>query len=343
MNGSYSAPQPTPIDGGWRQASEHRWGVILAGGDGKRLLSLTRRIAGDDRPKQFCTIMGHDTLLGQTQSRTWKSVAPERTCVVVTKSHERFYADRRFASRTSSLLIQPRNQGTAPAIVYSLMRLRELDPGAVVAFFPCDHHFADEEGFTASVKLAFEAAECPPGPVVLLGIVPDAPEVAYGWIEPATPTGFGAGPIFRVGRFWEKPSLSLASALMKRGCLWNSFVMVGTSFAGRFQSYSIRLSRIVQRLVPRRNHQPCLQSIRAFVRAVFPMKCLPLVPTNSRYCRATTWAGATWGSPVGFSPSSDAKGPGRHGHVVGPSIAMPQASPLSDWESRFRHFPSRMS
>ena len=100
MNGSYSAPQPTPIDGGWRLASEHRWGVILAGGDGKRLLSLTRRIAGDDRPKQFCTIMGHDTLLGQTRSRTWKSVAPERTCVVVTKSHERFYADRRFASRT---------------------------------------------------------------------------------------------------------------------------------------------------------------------------------------------------------------------------------------------------
>ena len=227
MNDSYKAPQPTLIDDGERQASEHRWGVILAGGDGKRLLSLTRRIAGDDRPKQFCTIMGHDTLLGQTRSRTWKSVAPERTCVVVTKSHERFYADQQFAPRTSSLLIQPRNQGTAPAIVYSLMRLRELDPGAVVAFFPCDHHFADEEGFTDCVKLAFEAAECPPGPVVLLGIVPDAPEVAYGWIEPVTPTGFGAGPVFRVGRFWEKPSLSLASALMKRGCLWNSFVMVG--------------------------------------------------------------------------------------------------------------------
>ena len=42
---------------------DHRWGVILAGGDGKRLLPLTRRISGDDRPKQFCSVMGKDTLL----------------------------------------------------------------------------------------------------------------------------------------------------------------------------------------------------------------------------------------------------------------------------------------
>jgi mannose-1-phosphate guanylyltransferase len=34
-----------------------------------------------------------------------------------------------------------------------------------------------------------------------------------------------------VARLWEKPSRSLASALMKNGCLWNSFVMIGKSDA----------------------------------------------------------------------------------------------------------------
>ena len=143
--------------------SGHRWNVILAGGDGRRLLPLTRRIAGDERPKQFCAVVGGQTLLDQTRSRIWNLGAPERTCVVVTKSHERFYADDRSAEASlTSWLVQPLNQGTAPAILYTLMRLRELDSGAVVAFFPSDHHFADEHRFIACIRLAFEAAECAP-------------------------------------------------------------------------------------------------------------------------------------------------------------------------------------
>jgi mannose-1-phosphate guanylyltransferase len=38
-------------------------GVLLAGGDGRRLLSLTRTLTGDDRPKQSCAIVGEETLL----------------------------------------------------------------------------------------------------------------------------------------------------------------------------------------------------------------------------------------------------------------------------------------
>ena len=61
----------------------------------------------------------------------------------------------------------------------------------------------------------------------MLGIVPDSPEVAYGWIEPGAPVAVDSGSVFRVVRFWEKPSLPVASVLMERGCLWNSFIMVG--------------------------------------------------------------------------------------------------------------------
>ena len=37
------------------------WGVILAGGDEVRLRSMTRSIAGDERPKQFCPLVSEET------------------------------------------------------------------------------------------------------------------------------------------------------------------------------------------------------------------------------------------------------------------------------------------
>lgn len=207
----------------------HRWGVILAGGDGKRLLPLTRRIAGDDRPKQFCPILQGETLLDRTRRRIGQLIEPHKTVLVVTKTHERFYA-RQLAESffPGPLLVQPLNRGTTPAILGALLLLHNIDPVAVAGFFPSDHHFADDAGFVHHLNLAFDAAESYSELITLLGIAPDRPEVAYGWIEPGEPLeAHVSGPLYQVARFWEKPSLPLAARLMQRGCLWNTFVMVG--------------------------------------------------------------------------------------------------------------------
>ena len=205
-----------------------RWAVILAGGEGTRLRSMTRAIAGDDRPKQFCPIVDERTLLEQTRQRVAVSIDSNRTLIVVTKSHESFYEQLADTVPKHLLLEQPANRGTAAAILYALFRIAVRSPQAAVAFFPSDHYFSDDQGFMSHVESAFEATRRKPETVVLLGITPSGPEVEYGWIEPHESI-LASMPrsITRVRRFWEKPTAAVARDLMGRGCLWNSFVMVG--------------------------------------------------------------------------------------------------------------------
>lgn len=222
----------------------NRWAVVLAGGDGTRLRPLTRLLAGDERPKQFCSILGSATLLEQTIRRVSLALPRERTMVVVTQSHEHFYLPLLGGVPSHQVIVQPSNQGTALAILYSLLRLAARAPKALVAFFPSDHYFSDEKKFMSYVESAFEAVEFCPDLVTLLGVTPEGPEVDYGWIEPAEPVlRHSSFALYQVRRFWEKPSLPLAGTLMGSGCLWNSFVMVG-----RVQSFLQMIHRAAPEL-----------------------------------------------------------------------------------------------
>ena len=206
----------------------NRWAVILAGGDGTRLQSMTRAITGDSRPKQFVPVIGGATLLNQTRRRVALSVTPAQTFVIVTEKHRRFYDSLAHELEPGLLLEQPANKGTAPAILYALLRIATRSPQAIVALFPSDHFFTDDEEFMSHVDTAFDAAQVRPETVTLLGITPTSAEREYGWIEPQRSVlGNAPRSITRVRRFWEKPSATLATSLLERGCLWNSFVMAG--------------------------------------------------------------------------------------------------------------------
>jgi mannose-1-phosphate guanylyltransferase len=112
------------------------------------------------------------------------------------------------------------------------LSLGKRDLHAHVAFFPSDHYFADDGALLERVDAAFRVINQRPDLVVLLGIVPDGPEIEYGWIEPAeSVAGLDAVSLFRVYRFWEKPALKTAERLFMRGCLWNSFIIIASVHA----------------------------------------------------------------------------------------------------------------
>jgi mannose-1-phosphate guanylyltransferase len=209
------------------RTSRQCWAVVLAGGDGTRLQSLTLKIAGDSRPKQFCSIFGEESLLAQTRARLESLFPVHKQMFVVTRAHETYYREELRDVDNSRIIPQPLNRGTGVAVAVALLHILQRTADAVVVLVPCDHYYSDVEAFARTVRSAIAGAEQYPDSIVLVGAEAHYAEVEYGWIEPGSAVSQAPVPLLRVNRFWEKPSLSQARELLGSGCLWNTFVTIG--------------------------------------------------------------------------------------------------------------------
>ena len=120
------------------------WAVILAGGDGVRLQPLTMMVAGDARPKQFCPLLGPETLLERTRRRVDLLVRFDRQVVAVSRPHEVHYRYLYGELMPGRLAVQPENRDTGPGILYALLRVKHLAGNVPVAVFPSDHYVDDD-------------------------------------------------------------------------------------------------------------------------------------------------------------------------------------------------------
>jgi mannose-1-phosphate guanylyltransferase len=203
--------------------------LILAGGDGARLRSVTRVLAGDERPKQFCALVGGEPLLVQAARRAAMIAPPENLRLLLTRPHEPYFRDTVGSLDPSSLVIQPGNRGTATAVLYGLLRIAAGTPttNCSVVILPSDHWISDEHAFGLYARVAVGVVEAHENVVVLLGTTPTRPETDYGWIEPAEPIIGGWRDLHRVSRFVEKPAADAARQLFQGTSLWNTSVVVG--------------------------------------------------------------------------------------------------------------------
>jgi mannose-1-phosphate guanylyltransferase len=201
--------------------------VILAGGDGVRLRSVTRALEGDERPKQFSTLVGREPLLVQTVRRASLIAPADRTLIVLTRGHETWYRPLLPESDSSRLAIQPENRGTATGVLFALLRIAVETIESPVVILPSDHWVSSDPTFMLHAQVAVEFVEANPSAVVLLGVPPTRAETEYGWIEPGRRIAGARGGLSRVSRFVEKPGPEVARDLFaKSTSLWNTSVVV---------------------------------------------------------------------------------------------------------------------
>ncbi len=208
--------------------NEHVWVVVLAAGEGKRVMNLTFDRSGRPAPKQFSSIDGAATLLGATLERAKEISPPERIVPIVAAQHRHWWASELAEIPPGNVIVQPENRGTAAGILLPLLWITRHDPDATLVILPSDHDVACGDTLHLAILNAIHCAEQTEAGIVLLGVTPEGPETGYGWIVPCPA---GCGCLLPVASFREKPDASVAASLFNDGALLNSFILIGN---GRF-------------------------------------------------------------------------------------------------------------
>jgi mannose-1-phosphate guanylyltransferase len=204
----------------------NRWAIVLAGGFGRRLQSVTEVFAGKPVPKQFCPFGTGQSLLQRTLDRTTPVVPMDRTVVVIDQSMHGVATEQLRDYPGVTIVDQPLERGTGPGILLPLTFVLDLDPAADLLLVPSDHHFRDGSAFRDAAHAAFHWIAGEPSRICLLGVEPDRAATDLGWILPRQIRGVADGcPVAAVERFVEKPPRATAERLLGSGALWNTMIV----------------------------------------------------------------------------------------------------------------------
>ena len=205
------------------------WGLVLAAGDGKRLQQFIQHRTGTRIPKQYVNFVGRRSMLEHTMHRAEKLIPESKILTIVGRHHLKYAEVRRqlFYRPEQNVVVQPANKETGPGLLLPLMHIYKRSPEAIVAVFPSDHFIWEEDRFMDHVKLAARKVARDPSRIILLAVEAQEAEVDYGYVVPRDDMGhFDLYGVRSVARFIEKPTVSVASSLVKAGALWNTMTMV---------------------------------------------------------------------------------------------------------------------
>ncbi len=202
------------------------YGVIIAGGQGKRLWPLSRAA----RPKPALAVPKGLPLIRQALRRLEQVVEHGNTILV---TNEELFAPLYGAVRevpVENVLSEPVSRNTAAAIGLACIHILAKQKDAVVIVTPADHYVQDEERFTQLLRRAVRVCSSS-DVVVVFGVRPGGPSTNYGYIAKgeALPGPDDQGEVrdvYRVARFTEKPSKDRAEQFVSDGYLWNAGIFV---------------------------------------------------------------------------------------------------------------------
>jgi mannose-1-phosphate guanylyltransferase len=200
--------------------------IILAGGKGERFWPVSRL----KRPKQFLCLDGSGrSLLQATADRLLNLAGGWDNLWVITSAIIADGVKEQLPDLPeSNILVEPQGRDTAPAVAWGTLEVaKKYGEDVIVGFFPADHWIGDIQAYEKTLKAAAQEAATEPS-IVTLGITPNQPATGYGYIEQGEEKGhFDGLPVYKVGRFTEKPDQETAQCFIDTGKFsWNSGMFI---------------------------------------------------------------------------------------------------------------------
>lgn len=199
--------------------------IIMAGGIGSRFWPVSRNA----KPKQFLDILGvGKSFLQQTYERFSRIMPKENILIVTSVQYKELVLQQIPDISQDNILLEPFRRNTAPCVAYATYKLLQKNENASVVVAPSDHLIMNEELFLDTISAALDYAETH-NQLMTLGIKPNRPETAYGYIQVARnqPVNLNGHVAYEVKTFTEKPNYELAKVFIDSGeFLWNSGIFI---------------------------------------------------------------------------------------------------------------------
>ncbi|MFV0412039.1 MAG: mannose-1-phosphate guanylyltransferase, partial [Oscillospiraceae bacterium] len=206
-----------------------RVAVIMAGGKGERFWPQSRQ----SLPKQFLSLTADGkTLFQMTVARMKTLTSIEHIFVVTNEAYCDIITQQEPEFLPQNILCEPCAKNTAPAIAFAAAVVKKRYKDATMFVVPSDHIIHNRRLYTEIMCNAADFAESGEN-LVTLGITPTYPETGYGYINFSESLAPLYPNVYRVARFVEKPTLSVAEEYIDDGSfLWNSgmFIWRSSSF-----------------------------------------------------------------------------------------------------------------
>jgi mannose-1-phosphate guanylyltransferase len=200
--------------------NKNYYAILMAGGIGSRFWPVSTR----EFPKQFHDMLGSgETLIQKTFSRLSQIIPKENILILTHESYNDLILEQLPMVKQEQIVLEPAMRNTAPCILYASLKIKKINPNAVMVVAPSDHWIEDEMQFVANLQRSFDLCEREES-LMTLGILPTAPNTGYGYIEFDK---LDSRSIKKVIQFREKPDSKTARRFIQsRNYLWNAGIFM---------------------------------------------------------------------------------------------------------------------